>query len=440
MSDKIKVIYNWIGPRGPMWNTEVPNVLNLASVAEGGTTNSTKWWSEENWNKIFITLDKFELCASAAIQPNDLDTRFILPFTLTWRIAFEYYFFGSSGILEFSHTPFHISNLVRYGKGYISINHSLEAFLSDGHLNSLHGYFETANKIPMNKIIYITGCMNSKEIYEDYCSRYQIPNEPSRRLTIISYPSSIDIFAPQLNDEPYYDAERLPPKLFLMWNRRYKHHRIDMALHLELAGLVDRSFISFTEVHPEFKHIPFTQAANLQHIQSKFDYITEQTVSSFASKLPLILDNETEISNMCADYGNKSRRFYKNSLVSLVTETNYREVEVTLTEKSFKPIKEKHPFIIIGGKGVLQSMRELGFKTFSEFWDESYDECANPEERMRRLYAIVQQIGSWTPEQIVEFRRSVKPILDYNFQKLKNFFGSKLTAVSIADIINGIQT
>ena len=92
------------------------------------------------------------------------------------------------------------------------------------------------------------------------------------------------------------------------------------------------------------------------------------------SKLPLEIDGETEIGEMCADRTGNARKFYQNSLLSIVTETNWDLPHLTSTEKSFKPFRDKHPFIIVGVDGALKSMRNLGFKTFSEFWDESYDE------------------------------------------------------------------
>ena len=52
MSDKIRIAYNWIGPRGPIPNTEVPNILNLASVAQKSTcmhVRQTKERKEPNF-------------------------------------------------------------------------------------------------------------------------------------------------------------------------------------------------------------------------------------------------------------------------------------------------------------------------------------------------------------------------------------------------------
>ena len=53
MTDKIKIVYSWIGPKGPIWNTELPNVLSFAGSSEGGGTTSRHWWAEDNYAKLF---------------------------------------------------------------------------------------------------------------------------------------------------------------------------------------------------------------------------------------------------------------------------------------------------------------------------------------------------------------------------------------------------
>ena len=39
MTDIIKIVYNWLGPRGPIPNTELPNVLNIVAVTELAQTD-----------------------------------------------------------------------------------------------------------------------------------------------------------------------------------------------------------------------------------------------------------------------------------------------------------------------------------------------------------------------------------------------------------------
>jgi hypothetical protein len=138
---------------------------------------------------------------------------------------------------------------------------------------------------------------------------------------------------------------------------------------------------------------------------------------------------------MCQDFDAAARNFYSNSLVSVVTETNFDHKELTLTEKSFKPSKEKHPFILVGVPGALKAMREFGFKTFSEFWDESYDETTDHMERLSKIITICKEIGNWDHDKILDFKRRVKPILDHNFQMLK----SNTAKVAAEKIAEGIR-
>lgn len=417
--EKVKIVYNWIGPRGPIWNTEVPHVLNFAAVMEGAQPNSHNFWTDDIWLKLFSnTTPHWTINPTFWVEQQDY---FIYPFSLTWRIPFHSYFLGNTGILEFSHTPGHITYNVRNHRGFFLIDMSVEAFMQDDHLTYLHNYWNITNGIPLNKIIYITGCMNAARLYEDFCTRRGIPNRPDQRLSIIAYPSSQNIFAIQLNEEsvkePAYDPSFVPEKLFLVWNRRFRWHRTQLALALEKNKLLDRSYVSMGVNDPEMPSHFFKDTINVDFIPSL--EITQEDANSLVSKLPLVIDGETNNNKMCQDIEGKTRDFYSNSLVSIVTETNYDLPELTLTEKSFKPCREKHPFIIVGVAGSLKAMRELGFQTFSEFWSEEYDEVDCPLIRMRKIVEVCKEIGSWDNEKILDFKRRVHPILNNNFNLLK---------------------
>lgn len=422
MPDKIKIGYSWIGPRGPIWNTELPNILSFANVAEGSTTYSHKYWSDTTHRFFNNRKDLFEICPTFNLDAYDEQGPFIIPFTLGCRIYLHEYFRGNEGLLEYAHIPNSIIDKVRHGNGYILIEHGIEAHMYADALHSMHGYFQNIHNIPLHKVIYLTGAMNCDTVYEEYCQTHNIPNDKNNRLTILSYPVSINIFDEQLKDEPNYNTEVIPEKLFLMWNRRLlgiRQHRVALLLHLEKMGLVDRSYISCPNYSVDMPGVGFKNTFSHQYMMM-FPGITDDTINNFTNRLPLILDNETDVSQMCNDTGNTNRHYYQNSLVSLITETNFDAKEVTLTEKSFKPLKEKHPFIIAGVNGALKSLRELGFETFSEFWDESYDECADAFTRTRMIADVLYDISTWDHNKVLEFKRNVKPKLEHNFNRLKN--------------------
>ena len=56
-----------------------------------------------------------------------------------------------------------------------------------------------------------------------------------------------------------------------------------------------------------------------------------------------------------------------------MSETNDNNYEVFMTEKIWKPIMAQHVFVVHGNHLYLQKLREMGFKTFGNYFDESYD-------------------------------------------------------------------
>ena len=436
LKDTIKVAYGWLGPRGPIWNTELPNVLTFTNACEGGQTFSTNFWVDDLWARLFrYKKEEFLLAPSSEMTDKDI---FIYPFSLTWRINFNHYFFGRTGILEYAHVSQHVTHHVRANKGFFLIDMSVEAWVQQDHLLSMHTYFSGQHHIPMYKIIYLTGAMNANTIYNQWCQAKGI-TDPRDKMNIISFPSSQAVYARQFanNDlkEPTYDTTTIPNKLFLCWNRRFRPHRTELIINLDKLGLVDRSYYSIGVVDPENPGHMFSETIDPGIMQ--FYGIDQNDVSRLLSKLPLVVDNESEIVQMCEDRNMLARKFYADSLISIVTETNYHANEVTLTEKAFKPAKEKHPFILVGAAGALQSMRDLGYKTFAEFWSEEYDTIKDPRARMREIVRICEDIGKWNSEQILDFKRRVKPILDHNFTMFSTS-PNDLVATKINDIVRSI--
>lgn len=415
-NDPIKIAYAWIGPKGPIVNTELPNILSYANVAENAYSDSPRFWADDVFWRVFMHTGNYPLSPSYNLDQDDV---FIYPFTLAWRVQFQNYFLSNAGILEFSHTSNHTTHQVRHHNGFFMIDYAPEAWVQDGQLQVMHSYFSHYNKIPMGKIIYITGCMNVEELYSKWCDRNGIPDDPMNRMIVIPFPISQHAISCQMGDveEPVYDESYLPEKVFLCWNRRFRPHRTDLALALDKLGLVDRSYYSMHLVDPEINSMHFKNSVDL--FRNRTLGLTAEGVTSFIGKLPLVIDGETEVTRMCGDFDRAAKDFYKNSLVSIITETNYELSELTATEKTWKPAKEKHPFIMVGAAGALRTMREFGFQTFDEFWDESYDEEQDPRIRMYRIVQVCREIGSWTPEQILDFKRRVKPILEHNYNMLK---------------------
>lgn len=430
MSDIIKIVYNWIGPNGAISNDEPPSIFDFAAISGNSQVSTSRYFSDHLWHRLFQNDSKFEMAASYTIKEED---KFIYPFCLRWRINFLQYFYNDNGLIEWAHVPGHVIHYVREKNGYFLIDCSIEAYTDNQHFDVLHSYFSSLG-IPLNKIIYLTGCMNVDEVYESYCRNKNVPNDANHRLTLISYPSSQSVLSRQVLESPevFYDLESVPEKLFLSWNRRYRPHRIALMLLLQKNNLIDRSYISLNKVSDENSSDTFIDHARGMKISN----INDNIVQLLDSRLPLILDNQHDIAKMCADPEFSTRKFYQNSLFSVVTETNFLETNsVTLTEKSFKPIREKHPFIIVGVPGALAAMRRMGYKTFSDFWPEDYDEITNDSDRLVRIVEIIKMIAEWSEDQILEFKKNVVFILNHNYNNLK----TDTTIQVVSDIYDKVQ-
>lgn len=68
---------------------------------------------------------------------------------------------------------------------------------------------------------------------------------------------------------------------------------------------------------------------------------------------------------------------FKNSAISYVCETydiDKANFPFLVTEKTYRPIINKQPFVMQGSPGQLNTIKSLGFETFSSIIDESYNE------------------------------------------------------------------
>lgn len=68
-----------------------------------------------------------------------------------------------------------------------------------------------------------------------------------------------------------------------------------------------------------------------------------------------------------------SSNVYDQTSVSIVCETHETNDSIFLTEKTYRPILNRHPFVIRSSFKALEYLRSFGFKTFSDFINEDYN-------------------------------------------------------------------
>lgn len=98
-----------------------------------------------------------------------------------------------------------------------------------------------------------------------------------------------------------------------------------------------------------------------------------------------------------------------------------------LCEKTYKPIAYGHPFLQAGTCGNLDYVRQMGFETFSELWDESYSDLPIYTDRIQAIISIIQ---SFNPAALL--KSTVQEKLRHNRER---FFDTNLTAKFLTETI-----
>jgi hypothetical protein len=106
---------------------------------------------------------------------------------------------------------------------------------------------------------------------------------------------------------------------------------------------------------------------------------------------------------------------FRSTRISIVAETVF-ENKVWHSEKICKAIAAGHPFILLAGAKSLKVLREYGFKTFSEFWDESYDLIEDNYLRLIAITKVLEKLAKLSQEEFDALCNNVKDIVNYNQQ------------------------
>ena len=77
----------------------------------------------------------------------------------------------------------------------------------------------------------------------------------------------------------------------------------------------------------------------------------------------------------------------------------------------------KTPAMIQGPVGFLKNLKKLGFKTFSDYWDESYDEDGQIL-GTQRILDNVSRLSKLTGQELHSMYIDMLPILNHNYNTM----------------------
>ena len=287
------------------------------------------------------------------------------------------------------------------------------------HLDKVVDFCKQYN-VPGNKVIIIAANFQSRQNILEY----MINQLPGIHVAEIAFSEwlTMDHFRRRdykhLNEQP-----SLPLKRFSMFSRHYKSWRHYFIGKLFQENLLKNFHFSF------FNLDPYTMVNNqpkvyedsflidkLKNIDPEFS--EELAKTHFYQNLPFQLpltDNMYEIhSNHAVDGAFASSKIH----VTIETLFPYTENDFHATEKTYKPIIYKKPFLMFGSHLFLKNLRKMGYCTFAPYIDETYDTIANPKERALALAAEIKRISELSKEDFDQLLQNCAERVEWNFNRI----------------------
>jgi hypothetical protein len=85
-------------------------------------------------------------------------------------------------------------------------------------------------------------------------------------------------------------------------------------------------------------------------------------------------------------------------------------------------MKSFRPFVIVAAPHTLKYLKEMGYKTFSDFWPEEYDDIECTSDRLVEVCNTIKYINSFSIEDCRKIYKKLIPRLMHNYNVLqKNY-------------------
>ena len=191
----------------------------------------------------------------------------------------------------------------------------------------------------------------------------------------------------------------------LNFNGLPRSHRMAIVSELHRLGYNEHSYISFLlryygdiEGEREYRKQWSNNVKEISELLLKTKIQKDYLAEFFEEPREMKLDVTTDELKQDDRYYDK--KLYESSYFSLVNETIFTEPEnkqkfdtqLFITEKTYKPLMNYHPLIVVSLPFTLRYLRQQGFQTFPEMFDEYYDVVREPQ---MRFSFIIQELEKW---------------------------------------------
>jgi len=195
---------------------------------------------------------------------------------------------------------------------------------------------------------------------------------------------------------------------------------------IERLGLLDSCLVNIQQRPDQNSNYISYQSAAIKELDRPEFSGAYRNNGTFMSMVPV--QNGIWLSQLI------SRNLYNHCYLDLVSETavNYPDL-FYISEKLSKTLIMGMPFLVSGCCGFLTHLRQLGFYTYGQWLDESYDRFANDEWRSKAIVDVLKDFSDWPEEKKIQFLHDSRPVAEHNRRLAMN---SKYWLRPVVDLIN----
>jgi hypothetical protein len=230
-------------------------------------------------------------------------------------------------------------------------------------------------------------------------------------------------------------------KKFMCLNWRYTKHRHLLSTFLcqmpvHLSWYFKSSFdILAQDLFFDLEHWKVTHSSLYDQLKINTDYINkngpfyvdEPATDAVIIEHPYFLEMWPKVNQynngvtpaLFNSTATKLSDYYSDIFVDIVNETRFAQPTGNFSEKVFQSMQYLKPFILVAPPKTLEYVKTFGYRTFDEFWDESYDNEMDHGERMAKIFEVIEYINNKTIDELREIYVQMIPILEHNLKIFK---------------------
>jgi len=234
------------------------------------------------------------------------------------------------------------------------------------------------------------------------------------RFRVVKHPSWMYELKSFQKLDGFISKEKQIQKHFGCFVGRSNITRLIMSSHL-WTNYADKTLLTyhfepgneFHRVHLGLEDIIYCFGVQSDEYLEALNLINQAPIR-FSEKHSYPIVNENAIFEICD--------WYKNIFVDVVCETFSNGNVFFLTEKFWRSVTTKTPFIIQGPQYMLQRLKQLGFKTFDQWWDEGYDQDPYLYSQTE-IKKVLNYLASLSITELNKMYNDMQSVLEHNYQR-----------------------